>query len=94
MGHAYGDGSILRWPRRALWAMAAAGLAGLVLPTNPPIWKRFGDNRYTWFPGIGAYPRSLLGTERRGVSNAYPPTVCFLLVGVWSSARAAAPATR
>ena len=35
-------------------------------------------------PGIGHYPRSLLGTDIETVSNAYPPTVCFLLVGIWS----------
>jgi hypothetical protein len=40
--------------------------------------------RFTWFPGIGAYPKSLLGTDVELVSNAYPPTVCFLLGGVWT----------
>lgn len=84
LGHAYGDGSMLRWPRAAFWAMVAAGLGGLVLLTNPPFWQLFGDVRLTWFPGIGAYPKSLLGTDVEAVSNAYPPTVCFLLGGVWS----------
>jgi hypothetical protein len=84
LGHAYGDGSLLRWPRAAFWAMVAAGLGGLVLLTNPPLWKLFGDVRFTWFPGIGAYPKSLLGTDVEAVSNAYPPTLCFLLGGVWS----------
>ena len=84
LGHAYGDGSLVLWPRKAFWAMVVAGLAGLVLLTNPPIWKLFGDVRYTWFPGIGAYPKSLLGTDVEAVSNAYPPTLCFLLGGVWS----------
>jgi fucose 4-O-acetylase-like acetyltransferase len=84
LGHAYGDGSMLRWPRQAFWAMVVAGLAGLILLTNPPIWTVFGHVRYTWFPGIGAYPKSLLGTSVEVVSNAYPPTLCFLLGGVWS----------
>ena len=84
LGHAYGDGSMLRWPRKAFWAMVVAGLAGFILLTNPPLWKLFGDVRFTWFPGIGAYPKSLLGTDVEAVSNAYPPTLCFLLGGVWS----------
>ena len=37
-----------------------------------------------WFPGIGYYPKSLLGTDVERVSNAYPPTVCFLLGGIWT----------
>ncbi len=35
LGHAYGDGSMPRWPRAAFWAMVVAGLAGLILLTNP-----------------------------------------------------------
>ncbi len=84
LGHAYGDESMTRWPRRAFWAMVVAGLSGLILLTNPPLWKLFGDIRYSWFPGIGTYPKSLLGTDIEAVSNAYPPTVCFMLGGVWS----------
>ncbi len=84
LGHLYGDGRMTRWPPRAFWAMVAAGLAGLVLLTNPPFWQLFGDVRHTWFPGIGTYPKSLLGTDVEAVSNAYPPTLCFLLGGVWS----------
>jgi hypothetical protein len=44
----------------------------------------FGDARFEWFPRIGHYPKSLLGTDVEAVSNAYPPTVCFLLGGVWT----------
>jgi acyltransferase-like protein len=84
LGHAYGDGSMLRWPRTAFWGMVVLGLGGLLLLTNPPLWQLFGDVRLTWFPGIGAYPKSLLGTDVEAVSNAYPPTVCFLLGGIWS----------
>ena len=84
-GNAYGDGSMQRWSRQAFWAMVVSGLAGLILLTNPPISAFFfGHVRYTWFPGIGAYPKSLLGTSVEAVSNAYPPTLCFLLGGVWS----------
>jgi hypothetical protein len=84
LGHSYGDGSMLTWPRRAFWAMVGAGLGGLLLLTNPPIWTLFGDARFRWFPGIGAYPKSLLGTDVERVSNAYPPTVCFMLGGIWT----------
>jgi Acyltransferase family len=84
LGHFYGDGSILRWPRRAFWAMVGVGLGGLMLLTNPPFWTLFGDARLRWFPGIGTYPKSLLGTDVERVSNAYPPTVCFMLGGIWT----------
>jgi hypothetical protein len=75
---------MLRWPRRVFWAMAVFGLAGLTLLTTPTVLSVFGDARFEWFPGIGHYPKSLLGTDVELVSNAYPPTICFLLGGVWS----------
>ena len=84
LGHLYADGALTRLPRRAFWAMVVGGLGGLLLLTNPPLWRLFGDARFDWFPGIGAYPKSLLGTDVELVSNAYPPTVCFLLGGVWT----------
>lgn len=65
-------------------AMVVAGLGGLVLLTTPWVFRVFGEARWDWFPGIGHYPKSLLGTDVEDVSNAYPPTVCFLLGGVWS----------
>jgi fucose 4-O-acetylase-like acetyltransferase len=83
LGHFYGDGSVDRWSRGALWAMVTVGLGGLVLATNPWVWRLAGDDRFRWFPGIGHYPRSLLGTDVESVSNAYPPTICFMLVGFW-----------
>jgi hypothetical protein len=83
LGHFYGDGTIQRWSRAVPAAMVATGLGGLVLLTNSWIFEPFGDDRFRWFPGIGHYPRSMLGTDVERVSNAYPPTVCFLLVGVW-----------
>ena len=84
LGFFYADGTFARLPRRAFWAMALAGFGGLVVLTNPPLWQLFGDARLTWFPGIGAYPKSLLGTDVERVSNAYPPTVCFMLGGIWA----------
>jgi fucose 4-O-acetylase-like acetyltransferase len=84
LGHAYADGTFARWPWRRFWAMVVGGLAGLVLLTTPWAFRLAGDVRFEWFPGIGHYPKSLLGTDVEAVSNAYPPTVCFLLGGIWT----------
>lgn len=84
LGFFYADGTFQRASRAALWSMVAVGLGGLVLLTNPPAWRLLGDARFTWFPGIGHYPKSLLGTDVEAVSNAYPPTVCFMLGGIWT----------
>lgn len=83
LGHFYGDGSVPRWPRASLVGMVAVGLGGLVALTNPWLFRLAGATRFEWFPGIGHYPRSLLGTDVERISNAYPPTLCFLLAGVW-----------
>lgn len=86
LGHFYGDGSVDRWSRPALAAMAGIGLAGLVVLTNPWLFDALdgeGEARWDWFPGIGHYPRSMLGTDGEAISNAYPPTLCYLLVGLW-----------
>jgi len=84
LGFFYADGTFARLPKRVFWGMVVVGLGGLVMLTNPPFWRLFGDVRFDWFPGIGAYPKSLLGTDVELVSNAYPPTLCFLLGGIWS----------
>ncbi len=84
LGHSYADGSMLRWPRRAFWAMVGVGLGGLVLLTNPWVFRPFGQARFDRFPTIGHYPKSLLGTDVEPISNAYPPTVCFMLAGIWA----------
>ncbi len=84
LGHAYADGTLARWPRRRFWAMVLGGLSGLVALTTPWLFRLLDDARFDWFPGIGHYPKSLLGTDVEAVSNAYPPTVCFLLGGVWT----------
>jgi hypothetical protein len=84
LGFFYGDGTAQRLPKKVFWSMVAAGLGLLALLTTQPFWQVFGDRRFDWFPGIGAYPKSLLGTDVERVSNAYPPTVCFLLGGIWT----------
>ena len=84
LGFFYADGTFARLPRRAFWAMVAVGLGGLVVLTNPWVFEPLGPARFDWFPRIGHYPKSLLGTDVEVVSNAYPPTVCFLLADIWS----------
>ncbi|MGH9157719.1 MAG: acyltransferase family protein [Acidimicrobiales bacterium] len=85
LGHFYGDGTMAMagWSRRIPAAMVVVGLGSLVLLTNPWLFETAGDRRFDWFPGIGHYPRSLLGTDAEAVSNAYPPTLCFLMAGIW-----------
>ncbi len=85
LGHFYGDGRMLRWPRWTFAAMAAAGLAALLVLTNPPLFELVGGHRrFAWFPTIGYYPKSLLGTDIEPISNAYPPTVPFMAMAFWS----------
>jgi hypothetical protein len=82
LGFFYAEGRFTS--RRVMWAMVLGGLGGLVLLTTPWMFQLFGDVRFEWFPGLGQYPKSLLGTDVEAISNAYPPTICFLLGGVWS----------
>ncbi len=84
LGFFYGDGRMSRAPRRVFWAMVIGGLAGLLILTTPWVFQLFGDARFDWFPTIGHYPKSLLGTDIEPISNAYPPTICFMLGGIWS----------
>ena len=84
LGFFYADGRMARLPRRVFWGMVIVGLAGLVLLTTPWFFQLFGEARFEWFPTIGHYPKSLLGTDIEPISNAYPPTVCFMLGGIWS----------
>ena len=84
LGHFYADGTFDRLPRRVFWVMVVAGLGGLVLLTNEWVFEPFGQVRFHWFPNVGFYSKSLLGTDLDEVSNAYPPTVCFLLADIWS----------
>jgi fucose 4-O-acetylase-like acetyltransferase len=80
LGYLYADGRLARLSRRALAAMALGGLATLTLLTNPI----FGEAGQRWFPGIGHYPKSLLGTDVEPIANTYPPTICLAAMGVWS----------
>lgn len=82
LGFFYAEGRFTS--RRVHWAMAIGGLAALLVLTTPWVFQLFGDARFDWFPDLGQYPKSLLGTDVEAISNAYPPTVCFLLGGVWS----------
>lgn len=85
LGHFYADGTFGRLPRAFPWAMVALGLGALVLLTNPWAFELLGGGaRFRWFPTIGHYPRSLLGTDVEPISNAYPPTVCYAAVGIWT----------
>lgn len=84
LGFFYADDTFDRAPKAALWGMVAAGLGGLAMLTTAPFWQLFGDARFRRFPGIGYYPKSMLGTDLEVVSNAYPPSVCFLLGGIWT----------
>jgi hypothetical protein len=84
LGFFYADGRMQRFSRWAFWAMALGGLAVLLLLTTPLVFQAFGDAPLRWFPGIGYYPKSLLGTDVELVSNAYPPTVPFMVQAIWS----------
>lgn len=85
LGYFYADGTLARLPRRVFWAMAGGGLGLLVILTNPPLFELIGNKaRFEWFPGIGHYPKSTLGTDTQAFSNSYPPTLCFLAVGIWT----------
>jgi fucose 4-O-acetylase-like acetyltransferase len=89
LGLFYADGTLSRIPRRVYWVTAIAGLGGVVLMTNPWLFEWIGgDARFRWFSAIGHYPKSILGTDAEPISNAYPPTVCFMLVGLWTIAAA------
>jgi hypothetical protein len=74
IGYLYAEGRLTRLPRRAFVAMAGGGLLAMLAVTNL--------NRV--FPGIGIYPKSLLGTDVGTVTNTNPPTVMMLAMGVWS----------
>ncbi|MCA1833439.1 MAG: acyltransferase [Actinomycetota bacterium] len=85
LGHLYADGAFGKLSRRTLWLMVLGGVGALVLLTNQWMFQAIGGaKRFDWFPHIGAYPRSLLGTDVESISNAYPPTLCYLAVGIWT----------
>jgi hypothetical protein len=80
LGFFYADGRITGLSRRSLWGLALGGLAALLLLTNPI----FGDAGREWFPGIGHYPKSLLGTDVERITNTYPPTILLVAMVFWS----------
>jgi fucose 4-O-acetylase-like acetyltransferase len=80
IGFFYADERLTRMRRRGYVAMAAAGLATLILITNPV----FGEAGQRWFPGIGHYPRSLLGVDVEPITNTYPPTIALVAMAFWS----------
>jgi hypothetical protein len=84
LGFFYADGRLKSLPKWADAAAAVIGLGLLLLLTNPTVFRLFGAVRFEWFPTIGYYPKSLLGTDIEPISNAYPPTVCFMAGGVWA----------
>lgn len=81
LGFFYADGRLTALPRRTLAAMAAVGLGALILLTNPWV---FGEAGQRWFPGIGHYPKSLMGTDLERISNMWPPTICLVAMSLWS----------
>jgi fucose 4-O-acetylase-like acetyltransferase len=84
LGFFYADGRLTKFPRWVFWTMVLGGLALLVVLTTPWVFQLAGDVRFRWFPGIGHYPKSLLGTDVERISNAYPPTMCYLVEAVWT----------
>jgi hypothetical protein len=80
LGFFYADGRIAGLSRGALWGMALGGLAAMLLLSNPI----FGEAGREWFPGIGHYPKSLLGTDAERITNTYPPTVMLVAMAFWS----------
>ena len=65
LGHAYGDGSMLRWPRRAFWAMVMAGLGGLVVLTTPDLFRSVRRRAVRLVPGHRPLPEES-ARHRRG----------------------------
>jgi hypothetical protein len=80
LGFFYGDGRMTPLSRPAFWAIALGGLAAMLALTNPI----FGEAGREWFPGIGHYPKSLLGTDVEPITNTYPPTIVTMAMAFWS----------
>jgi len=81
IGYFYGEGRLDRLRTPAFVAMALAGMAGLLLLTNPPIFAHHGPE---WFSGLRAYPKSLLGTDVEPIANTYPPTIVIVAMTYWA----------
>ncbi len=74
LGYFYADGRLPQLPRWTLGLMAVVGFATMIVLTN----------LYRFFPSVGVYPRSLLGTDVEPITNTNPPTLMMLAMGVWS----------
>ncbi|HEY7401078.1 MAG TPA: acyltransferase [Actinomycetota bacterium] len=81
LGYFYADGTFARISRARWVAIALAGLATLILLTNPPIWFGHGPE---FFSGLPHYPKSLLGTDNEPISNMNPPTLALVAMTFWS----------
>ena len=81
IGFFYGDGRMQALSKRFLTVMALAGLAVMILLTNPWI---FGGHGPDWFNGLAHYPKSLLGTDNEPVANTYPPTFVMVAMVYWA----------
>jgi fucose 4-O-acetylase-like acetyltransferase len=73
LGYFYADGRLQELPKRAYVAMAATGLAVMLVLTNL-------DRVFT----TTLYPKSLLGTDVEKITNTNPPTLMMLAMGIWS----------
>ncbi|MEX2459026.1 MAG: acyltransferase [Actinomycetota bacterium] len=74
LGYFYAQGRLGNRPRWQYAAMAAVGLATMLVLTNlNRIW-----------PDVSIYPRSLLGTDVEPITNTNPPTLMMLAMGIWS----------
>jgi hypothetical protein len=73
LGYFYADGRLQQLSRKAYAAMAAAGMATMLVLTNL-------DRVFT----TTLYPKSLLGTDVEKVTNTNPPTLMMLAMGIWS----------
>lgn len=85
LGHLHADGRFSERQRKLCVGMVIVGLGALILLTNPWIWEAVAPQaRFDWFPELGRYPRSLLGTGTEPISNAYPPTMPFMMESIWT----------
>lgn len=80
IGYFYADGRLKGLSKKSLTMIAGAGLATMIALTNPI----FGEAGERWFPGIGHYPKSLMGTDVEPMSNTLPPTVVLAAMTFWS----------
>ncbi|MEX1046212.1 MAG: acyltransferase [Actinomycetota bacterium] len=81
IGYFYADGRLAKMSKRGLALIAGAGLAAMVLLTNPPVFFGHGPE---WFQGLRSFPKSMLGTDIEPIANTYPPTIVMVGMILWS----------